>query len=60
MRTATAVVLAVFGVWLLLRRRTDAERVVVAWGDGSELELELEPGSPGRDRLVAVAQEALR
>jgi hypothetical protein len=57
-RTATAVVLAVFGVWLLLRRRTDAERVVVAWGDGSELELE--PGSPGRDRLVAVAQEALR
>ena len=58
MRTATAAVLAILGVWLLLRRRPDAERVVVAWEDGSELELE--PRSPGRERLVAVAEEALR
>ena len=58
MRTLTAVVLAVIGVWLLLRRRTEADRVVVAWGDGSELELE--PRSPDRERLVAVAREALR
>ena len=58
MRTLTALVLAVVGVWLLLRRRTEAERVVVAWGDGSELELESR--SPDRERLVAVAREALR
>ena len=58
MRTLTAVVLAVIGVWLLLRRRADGDRVVVAWGDGSELELE--PRSPDRERLVAVAREALR
>ncbi len=58
MRTLTAIVLAVVGAWLLLRRRRDEEHVVVAWGDGSELELE--PRSPGRERLVAVAREALR
>jgi len=59
MRTLTAIVLTVIGAWLLLRRRKDEEHaVVVAWGDGSELQLE--PRSPGRERLVAVAQEALR
>ena len=58
MRALTAIVLAVIGAWLLLRRRRDEERVVVAWGDGSELQLEHH--SPGRERLVAVAREALR
>jgi hypothetical protein len=58
MRTILAIVLAVVGAWLLLRRRNEAEHVVVAWGDGSELELE--PRSPERERLVAVAREALR
>ena len=59
MRALTAIVLTVIGAWLLLRRRRDVEHVVVvAWGDGSELQLE--PRSPGRERLVAVAREALR
>ena len=58
MRTLVVLVLAVVGAWLLLRRRSEAEHVVVAWGDGSELELE--PRSPERERLVAVAREALR
>jgi hypothetical protein len=57
-RTLLAAVLAVIGVWLLLRRRQDPEHVVVAWSDGSELELV--PGSPERETLVAVAREALR
>jgi hypothetical protein len=58
MKTLLGLVLAVVGAWLLLRRRSEAEHVVVAWGDGSELELE--PRSPERERLVAVAREALR
>jgi hypothetical protein len=58
MKTLLGLVLAVLGAWLLLRRRSEAEHVVVAWGDGSELELE--PRSPERERLVAVAREALR
>ena len=59
MRTLTAIVLTVIGAWLLLRRRKDEEHaVVVAWGDGSELQLE--PRSPGAERLAAVAREALR
>ena len=57
MRTLTAIVLTVIGAWLLLRRRKHEKHVVVAWGDGSELQLE--PRSPGRERLVAVAREAL-
>jgi hypothetical protein len=57
-RALTAIVLTVIGAWLLLRRRKDEEHVVVAWEDGSELRLE--PRSPGRERLVAVAREALR
>ena len=58
MKTLVGLVLAVLGAWLLLRRRSEAEHVVVAWGDGSQLELE--PRSPERERLVAVAREALR
>jgi hypothetical protein len=49
---------AALGAWLLLRRRGDGHRVLVAWEDGSELLLG--PGAPGRERMVAVAQEALR
>ena len=51
--------LAGAGVWLLLRRRSEDERrVVVAWQDGSELELRA--GSAERERLVSIAAEALR
>ena len=53
--------LAVAGLvaWLVLRRRRDDElRVVVAWEDGSELELR--DGTPERERLVAIATGALR
>jgi hypothetical protein len=51
-------VLAGLGVWLLIRRRdADERRVVVAWEDGSEIVLR--PGSPERERLVEIAQEAL-
>jgi hypothetical protein len=57
-RSLLAIVLALVGFWLLLRRRHEAERVLVAWGDGSELALD--PASPDRRRLVAVAREALR
>ena len=50
---------AAFGVWLLLRRRrADERRVVVAWADGSELELRA--GTPERERLVSIAEGALR
>jgi hypothetical protein len=46
------------GVWLLIRRRqADDRRVVVAWDDGSDLVLR--HGSPARDRLASIAQEAL-
>jgi hypothetical protein len=53
--------LAVAGLvaWLVLRRRREDElRVVVAWEDGSELELE--DGTPEREQLVAIAAGALR
>ena len=47
------------GMWLVLRRRgADGRRVVVAWEDGSELELGT--GSPERERLVEIAGEVLR
>jgi hypothetical protein len=50
---------AVVGAWLLLRRgRADEHRVVVAWADGSELELG--EGVPARERLVSIAEGALR
>jgi len=48
---------AVAAYVLLRRRRDDPRRVVVAWDDGSELELR--PGTAERDRLVEVAREAL-
>jgi hypothetical protein len=49
---------AVALVWLLRRRGSeDGRRVVVAWQDGSELELR--PGSAGEERLVAVAREVV-
>ncbi len=58
MRGLAAVVLALGGAWLVLRnRRADGRRVLVGWQDGSELELR--SGSPERERLVAVAREAL-
>ena len=58
MRAMVALALAALGAWLVLRRRTGSERrVLVAFGDGSELELVA--GSPERERLVAVAREAL-
>ena len=51
--------IAALGMWLLLRRRgPDGQRVVVAWEDGSELELRT--GSPERERLVEIAGEVLR
>jgi hypothetical protein len=44
--------------WLVLRRRGGDElRVVVAWEDGSELDLR--DGTPERERLVAIAAGAL-
>jgi hypothetical protein len=57
MRLLLLVAVAV-GAWLLLRRRTaDERRVVVAWEDGAELELRT--GSDDRERMVAIAREAL-
>ena len=52
--------LAVAGLvaWLVLRRRRDDElRVVVAWEDGSELDLR--DGTSERERLVAIAAGVL-
>jgi hypothetical protein len=57
-RALVGLLLAAVGAWLLLRRREAPEHVVVAWQDGSEIELERP--SPDRERLVAVAREALR
>jgi hypothetical protein len=53
--------LAVAGLvaWLVLRRRREDElRVVVAWEDGSELDLR--DGTPEREQLAAIAAGALR
>ena len=51
--------LAGAAAWLLLRRRSEDERrVVVAWQDGSELELRA--GSAERERLVSIAAEVVR
>ena len=52
--------LAVAGLvaWLVLRRRAEDQlRVVVAWEDGSELDLR--DGTSERERLVAIATGAL-
>jgi hypothetical protein len=48
---------AAVGAWLFLRRRRAADRrhVVVAWADGSELEL---GEGASRDRLLAIAEGA--
>ena len=52
------VLLAGVGVWLVLRRRAaDERKVVVAWDDGSELELVA--GMPERERLIDIAREVL-
>jgi hypothetical protein len=54
------VLLAVAGLvaWLVLRRRGEDElRVVVAWEDGSEVDLR--DGAAERERLVAIAAGAL-
>ncbi len=49
---------AVWALWVALRRgRSDPLRVVVAWRDGSELELR--GGTAERERLVAVAERLL-
>jgi hypothetical protein len=57
MRLLLLVAVAV-GAWFLLRRRAaDERRVVVAWEDGAELELR--NGSDNRERMVAIAREAL-
>jgi len=49
--------LAAWGLWIALRRgRPDPLRVVVAWADGSEVEL---ASGQERERLVAVAERAL-
>ncbi len=49
---------AAVGAWLFLRgrRAADRRRVVVAWADGSELEL---GEGASRDRLLAIAEGAL-
>ena len=45
-------------LWVVLRRgRSEPLRAVVAWRDGSELELP--GGTPERERLVAVAERLL-
>jgi hypothetical protein len=50
---------AAVGAWLLFRRRrADGRRVVVAWADGSELELR--DGMPEREHLVSIAEGVLR
>jgi hypothetical protein len=51
--------LAAVGAWLVLRRRrADEHRVVVAWEDGSEVELRA--GTPEREQLTSIAGEVLR
>ena len=57
MRLLLLAAATVVGYVLLRRRRDDPRRVVVAWEDGSELELR--PGTPERDRLVEVGGSAL-
>ena len=59
MRLVLLSLAAAVGAWLMLRRRrVDEHRVVVAWADGSELDLR--PGSPERERLARIAEGALR
>lgn len=59
MRLLVLSLAAAVGAWLVLRRRrVDGHRVVVAWEDGSELQLT--PGSPERERLARIAEGVLR
>ena len=60
MRKLLALGVAGAFVWRLLSRRREppAPRVVVGYDDGSTVSLE--PGSPGQERLVDAATEALR
>lgn len=50
---------AAVGAWLFLgrRRAADGPHVVVAWADGSQLEL---GEGASRERLAAIAEGALR
>ena len=58
MRLLVLAAAAVGLAWVLRRRgREDGRRVIVAWRDGSELELR--PGSSDGERLVAVAREVI-
>ncbi len=59
MRTILLLAGAIAGLWLVLRRRRDEDRrVVVAWQDGSELELGQD--SPEHARLVSIASDVVR
>ena len=58
MRLVLVALAAAVGTWLVLRRRRgDEHRVVVAWEDGSELDLV--PRSPDRERLARIAEGVL-
>ena len=51
---------AAVAAWLVLRRRGgDARRVVVAWDDGSEVDLAAGTSMPARDRLLEIAEGVL-
>lgn len=54
---ALTAALAVWAWRRYLARRGPEERAVVAYADGSSLVLE--PGSPGFERLAAIARRAL-
>lgn len=59
MRRAFLFAVGTLLAWRLLRRRgrTVAE-ITVGWADGSSIALD--PGSPERERILAVAVDALR
>lgn len=57
-RLVVLVALAVWAWRLFLGRRAPVERASVSYADGSSLVLE--PGSPGFERLAAVARRAPR
>ena len=58
LRLAVLVGLAVWGWRFLVGRREPQERAGVSYADGSSLVLE--PGSPGFERLAAVARSAIQ
>ena len=57
MRLVVLTAAAVVAYVVLRRHREDPHRVAVGWVDGAELELR--PGTPERERLVAIAGEVL-